>query len=132
MTVSEFLKTLPADKRLELKRVRDVVKRNLPKGYEESVSGKLIVYQVVVDGQPIWYAAIASRKAYLTLHLMPVYGDRSLARKLTDGFKSAGKKLDMGKACIRFRKADDLALDVIGNVVAAVPSDRWIEIARKR
>jgi len=115
-----------------MKRVRDVVKRNLPKGYDECVSGKMIVYHVPVAGKPVWYAAIAAQKSYLTLHLMPVYGDRSLAKRLADGFKSAGKKLDMGKACIRFKKADDLALDVIGEVVAAVPSGRWIEIVRSR
>jgi len=132
MTVSEFLKTLPADRRIELKRVRDAVRKRLPKGYGESVSGKMIVYHVAVDGRPFWYAAIAAQKSYLTLHLMPVYGDRSLASRLKKGFKEAGKKLDMGKACIRFKKADDLALDVIGDIVAAVPTDRWMEIARSR
>ena len=132
MTVSEFLKTLPQDRRLELKRVRDVVKKRLPKGYEECVSGKMIVYHVPVDGKPIWYAAIASMKGYISLHLMPVYGDRSLTARLKDGFKAAGKKLDMGKACIRFKKADDLALDVIGDVVGAVPTAKWIEVVRSR
>jgi len=115
-----------------LKRVRDVVKKRLPKGYDECVSGKMIVYQVPVDGKLFWYAAIASMKGYISLHLMPVYGSPALTARLKDGFKAAGKKLDMGKACIRFKKADDLALDVIGDVVAAVPTARWIEIARSR
>ena len=97
----------------------------------------MIVYQVpferysdTYNGQPLWYAALAAQKNYLTLHLMPVYGSRSLATKLEDGFRAAGTKLDMGKACIRFQKTDDLALDVVGEVVASVPVDRWIEIAK--
>jgi hypothetical protein len=61
---------------------------------------------------------------------MPAYGSRPITTKLQDGFRAAGKKLDMGKACIRFQKTDDLALDVVGEVVASVPVDRWIEIAK--
>ena len=132
MTVSEFLKTLPADRRLELKRVRDVVKRNLPKGYEESVNGKMIAYVLPDKKRPIWYAAIAAQKSTLTLHLMPVYWNRKLAARLEERFKAAGKKLNMGKACIRFKKADELDLDVIAEIVASVPAERWMEIAGKR
>jgi hypothetical protein len=61
---------------------------------------------------------------------MPIYGDQTLARRLEEGFRVAGKKLNMGKACIRFKRADDLALDVIGEIVGAIPVDRWVEVAR--
>jgi hypothetical protein len=138
MTVSEFLAGLPIARRKELARLRKVILENLPDGFEEIVQKqKMIVYQVpfkrysdTYNGQPLWYAALAAQKNYLTLHLMPVYGSRQLATKLEDGFRAAGKKLDMGKACIRFQKTDDLALDVVGEVVASVPVDRWIEIAK--
>jgi hypothetical protein len=117
--------------------VRSVIRRHLPRGYEETVSKNMLAYQVPIErysdtynGQPLWYVALASEKSYLSLHLMPVYGSAALARKLTDGFKSAGKKLNMGKACVRFTSADDLALDAIGEIVAAVPMERWIAIAR--
>ena len=92
----------------------------------------MIVYQVMVGKRPVWYAAIASQKSGISLHLMPVYWNRTLASRLADGFKAAGKKLDMGKACIRFKKAEDLDLDVIGEIVGSVTAERWIEIAGKK
>ena len=140
--IAEFLASLPESRRSEIEKVRKVIRKNLPAGYEEVVSRKLLVYQVpfeeysdTYNGQALWYVAIGSNKSSISLHLMPVYGDPKLAKRVVDGFRAAGKKLDMGKACIRFKKADDLALDVIGEIVAAVPRDRWIEIAtwaRKR
>jgi hypothetical protein len=135
--VTTFLAALPAARRGDVEVVRRVIRRHLPEGYEEVVSKKMLVYQVPLDrypdtynGHPLWYAALALEKSYLSLHLMPVYGDAALARRLEEGFRSAGKKLDMGKACLRFRTSDDLALDVVGQVVEAIPVDRWIEIAK--
>jgi hypothetical protein len=136
-TVSKFLAALPEDRRAEVDRVREVIRRHLPKGYEEVVSKNMLVYQVpferysdTYNGHPLWYAALASEKSYLSLHLMPIYGDKTLAKRLDDGFGAAGKKLNRGKACIRFAKADDLALDVIGEIVGAIRLDRWVEIAK--
>jgi len=135
--VTAFLDTLPAQRRPEFERVRDVVRRHIPAGYEEVVSKNMLVYQVPLErypdtynGQPLWYVALASAKSYLSLHLMPVYGDAGLAKQLADGFRAAGKKLDMGKACIRFKSADDLDLDVIGRIVSKIAPERWIEIAK--
>ena len=136
-TVAIFLANLPADRRTEVERVRDVVRRHLPAGYEEACSKDMLVYQVPLarypdtyNGRPLWYVAIGSEKAYLSLHLMRVCGDPTQAQRLEDGFRTAGKKLEMGKACIRFRTADDLALNVIGELVASTPMERWVEIAR--
>ena len=136
-TVSRFLSTLPEDRRAEVERVRNVIRRHLPKGYEEVLSKKMLVYQVpferysdTYNGHPLWHAALALQKSYLSLHLMPIYGDHTLAKRLDDGFRAAGKKLNRGRACIRFATADDLALDVIGEIVEAIPLDRWVEIAK--
>jgi hypothetical protein len=132
-----FLDGLPADRAKAVSRVRDVVLEHLPSGYVEVVQNNMLVYQVPLErypdtynGQPLWYAALAAPKSYLTLHLMAVYGSAKLAKDVADGFRAAGKTLNIGKACIRFHKADDLALDVIGKVVAAVPLDTWVEIAK--
>src|SRR5262245_44372430 len=120
-TVADFLAKLPASRRPDVERIRDVVRQYLPAGYEEVISKNMLVYQVPLkrytdtyNGHPLWYVALALEKSYLSLHLMPVYGDPEQARQLKDGFKAAGKKLDMGKACIHCKTADDLALDVIG------------------
>ena len=135
-TVTSFLAQLPPDRRAEMKRVREVVRRHLPAGYEEVVTQNMLLYQVPLkryadtyNRQPLCYAALASQKGHLTLHLMPVYGDSVQAKRLKEGFRRAGKKLDMGKACIRFQRADDLALDAIGDVVSSMPVERWIEVA---
>ncbi|MEX2284384.1 MAG: DUF1801 domain-containing protein [Gemmatimonadota bacterium] len=135
-SVATFLAQLPADRRAEVERVRDLVKQHLPAGYEEVVSKKMLVYQVPLkqyaetyNGQPLWYVALASEKSYLSLHLMPIYQDSVQAQRLKDAFQAAGKKLNMGKACIRFKTADDLPLDAIGAVVASTPLERWVQIA---
>lgn len=135
-TVASFLAGLPSDRRKELARVRTTIRKNLPAGYQEVVRGQMIAYEVPLakypdtyNGQALWFAALAAPKSYLTLHLMPVYGSPELLRRLTDGFRDAGKKLHIGKACIRFKTADDLALEVIGEIVASVPLARWVQIA---
>ena len=135
--VAAFLAMLPAARRREVDAVRAVVRRHLPAGYEEAMSRKLLVWQVPLEaypdtynGHPLWYTALASQKNYLSLYLMNAYGNPVLAQRLRDGFAAAGKRLDMGKSCIRFTAAEDLALDVIGEVVASTPMDRYIALAR--
>lgn len=117
--------------------MRQVVRRHLPKGYEETLAAGMIVYQVPLrvyadtyNKQPLWYAALASMKNSMTLHVMPVYGSAKLLARLRDGFKAVGKKLDIGKACIHFKRADDLALDAVADVIASVPLERFVAIAR--
>jgi hypothetical protein len=132
-----FLAALPPDRRREAARVRDLIRRHLPEGYQEAVSGKALVFQVPLsrypdtyNKRPLWYVGLASEKSYLSLHLVAVYGDPEARARLEEGFRAAGKKLDMGKACIHFHKADDLALDAIAEVVAKHPVDRWVAIAQ--
>jgi hypothetical protein len=136
-SVEAYLEQLPAERRRELERVRAVVRKNLPPGYEETLATGIITYSVPLrvypdtyNGQALWYVAMASQKNYLTLYLMNTYAHAPLAQRLRDGFKAAGKKLDMGKACIRFRSADDLALDTIGEIVASTPLEKYVAIAR--
>src|SRR5690242_10719751 len=116
-TVTEFLEQLPPERRREVDRVRAVIRKNLPKGYEEVVSKGILVYHVrlarypdTYSRHPLWYVALASAKSYLSLHLMGMYGDKAQAERRERRFRDAGKKLDKGKACIRFKRADDLEL----------------------
>jgi hypothetical protein len=135
--VRDFLAAQPPERRRELERVRDCIVHNLPRGYEESVAGKILAYQVPLadypdtyNGQPLWYVGLAPQKHYLSLYLMCAYGSPDHARRLKEGFAAAGKKLNMGKSCIRFRTADDLPLDVIGELIASIPMKRWIAFAK--
>lgn len=132
-SVDEYLNALPSDRCAVVSAVRDVVRRNLPNGYEESASYGMICYNIPLErypdtynGQPLCYAAIAAQKKHYAIYLMCVYGSPELARWMADGFARAGKKLDMGKSCVRFRSLDALPLDVIGDVIARVPPAEYI------
>ena len=131
-TPAAYLKELPADRRREIARVRDMVRKHLPDGYRETMNWGMITYEVPLDrhpntynGQPLCYAALAAQKSYLSLYLMPV--DAAALARLKAAFAKAGKKLDMGKSCIRFKRADDLPLDAIGAEIAAVPAVKFVE-----
>jgi len=133
-TVGDYLAELPADRRRTISAVRAVVRKNLPKGYKETIGYGMICYTVPLsiypqthNCQPLCYAALAAQKNYCALYLMNVYGDAPTAKAFREGFKKAGKKLDMGKSCVRFKTADDLPLDVIGKTIAATPLKAFVE-----
>ena len=147
-TVKEYLAGLPEERRAALGAVRDVILKNLDSGYEEGVSYGMIGYYVphrlypagyhCDPKQPLPFIVLGSQKNYMSLHMMCLYstGDPDgPAAKLLEWFQTewakSGKKLDMGKACIRFKTADDLALGVIGKVVKKVPAREWIETNEK-
>jgi uncharacterized protein YdhG (YjbR/CyaY superfamily) len=136
-TVSEYIASLPEDRRDAIKAVRAVVKKHLPAGYKEGMeyghigwSVPLSVYPDTYNGQPLCYAALANQKNHMALYLMCAYVDGPIQRRLVKGFKGAGKKLDMGKSCIRFKRLEDLPLDVIAGAIAALPVKTYVEIAR--
>jgi hypothetical protein len=106
--------------------VRDLVLRNLPDGYVESVNWGMLSYEIPLarypdtyNGQPLGYAGIASRKNYITLYLMGAYAVPGLAGKLEKAFRAAGKKWDMGKSCLHFRTMEDLEVDALAEGIAA-------------
>jgi len=136
-TVAEYIASLPEDRRGAIKAVRDVVRKHMPSGYKEGIeyghiswSVPLSVYPDTYNGEPLCYAALASQKNHMALYLMCAYADSPIKQRLVAGFKSAGKKLDMGKSCIRFKKLDDLPLDVIADATGAMPMKQYIEIAK--
>jgi hypothetical protein len=77
--------------------------------------------------QPLPFAGLASQKNYMSLYLMCTYGDSELSRWFREAWAKTGKKLDMGKSCVRFKKLDDLALDVIAEAIRRVPAKMYIE-----
>jgi hypothetical protein len=134
-TVDAYLASLPSDRRAVISTVRDVVRKHLPKGYVESMGFGMISYHVPLsrlpetyNKQPLVYAALAAQKNYCAIYLMGVYGDSTNAKRFKDGFAKAGKKLDMGKSCVRFKTLDDLPLDVIGEAIASVSMKDYIAI----
>ena len=134
-TVGEYMDELTLERREAVSAVRDVVLANLPDGYEETIDFGMIAYVVPLErypntynGHPLMYAALASEKNYVSVHLMNVYGDPETQQWFVDSYKATGKRLDMGKSCVRFRRLDDLPLDLIGEAVARTPMEEWIRV----
>ena len=136
-TVSEYLASLPSDKRSALAAVRNTIRDNIPDGYEEYFIGGMMAWCIPLsrlpdtyNARPLFYVALAAQKNYNSLYMMSVYSSDANRRAFEAGFKRAGKKLDMGKSCVRFTSADDLPLDFIGSTIAAMPAEKWIDIYR--
>ena len=137
-TVDEYLEELTPDRSAVISRVRAIILENLPDGYVESMNWGMICYEIPLkdypntyNGQPLEYAALAAQKNYYALYLMAVYGDPKKEARLREGFEKAGMKLDMGKSCVRFRKLEDLPLDVIAEIIASLPPKDLIAIYEK-
>ena len=133
-TVEEYLDELPQERREVVSAVRDVILDNLPDGYRESMAWGMIGYGIPLDRypktynkQPLSYAALAAQKNYYSLNLMSCYESSEGEGFLRDAFRKAGKKLDMGKCCVRFKSLDDLPLDAIGELIARTPPEALIE-----
>jgi len=130
----EMIAALPPGRREAIARVREVIRANLPAGYEEGMLFGMIGWYVPLERfpntynkQPLGLAALANQKNYMSLYLNNVYGDPETERWFRERFAASGKKLDMGKSCVRFRKLDDLPLDVIAETIARTPVDKYIE-----
>jgi uncharacterized protein DUF1801 len=134
-TVSEYLAALPVDRRTAIEQVRKVILDNLPKGYQESLTWGVLSYEVPLarlsetyNGEPLCYVALASQKNYMSLYLMNVYGDTKSAQWFKSAYKASGKKLDMGKSCVRFKQVEDLPLDVVAEAIARTPMEEWVRL----
>jgi hypothetical protein len=132
-TVEKYLASLPPDRKAALETLRKVIRKNLPRGFEEGMQYGMIGYYVPLsrypttyNGQALGAAALGSQKGYMSLYLMSVYGDPKLKAWFERAYRAAGKKLDMGKSCVRFKKLEDVPLDVVGEVIARLDVDRFI------
>jgi len=134
-TVDEYLESLPPDRREAITTVRDTILGALPPGYEEAMNWGMIAYQVPLatypdtyNGKPLMYAALASQKHHMALYLTAVYGDEDDSTRFVEEYRATGKKLDMGKSCVRFKRLDDLPLDLLGRTIASCPVDQFIAL----
>jgi hypothetical protein len=142
-SVAAYLKSLPADRRAAIATVRDVIRANLDDSYEEGMQYGMIGYYVphtvfpagyhTDPKQPLPFAALASQKNHMALYLMGVYcgcvdgTETRDAAWFREAWTRTGKKLDMGKSCVRFKQVDQLALDVLGEAIRRFPAKRYIE-----
>ena len=134
-TVEEYISELPDERTNDIKAVRNLIIDNLPKGYVETMQYGMITYVIpferypnTYNGQPLGYISLASQKNYISLYLMNVYGNKDAESSFRNRYIASGKKLDMGKSCVRFKKFEDLPLDLISETIAMTSVDDFIGV----
>ena len=137
-TVAAYLEELPADRRAQIAAVRKMVLKNLPKGYKESMCWGMICYSIPLsrypdtyNKQPLAYVALAAQKNYNALYLTGCYSDPAQEKRLRDAFRSAGRKIDMGKSCLRFGSPEELPMEVLGELIAGNRPEDMIKLYEK-
>ncbi len=135
-TVAQYLAALPKDRREALQAVRKVILDNLDAGYAEGMQygsiGYFVPHSVYPPGyhcdptKPLPYVGIASQKNHMAIYLFCVYTSEDEQRRFREAWIKTGKKLDMGKSCVRFKKIDDVALDVIGKTIKRTTVKKFI------
>ena len=140
-TVEQYLASLPDDRREALTAVRNVILRNLPVGYSETMNWGMIAYEVPLEihpdtynGKPLMYAALASQKNHMAVYLSGIYMSEDARRRFEKAYRASGKKLNAGRSCVRFRKLEDLPVSLIGETIASIEIADFItsyEKARK-
>src|SRR5688572_3775760 len=137
-TVEEYIDSLPPERREGVQKLRETVVEHLPKGYEEGMDYGMISYYIPLatypdtyNKHPLSYIAIASQKNYLSIYMLGMYGQPENEAWLREAFAKAGKKLDMGKSCIRFKKIEDIPFEVIARAVQLMTPDEYIALYEK-
>src|SRR5437588_6830043 len=134
-TVTEYLAALPADRREALNEVRRGINRALPPRYKEGIQFGMISWFVPLSTFPAGYGgnkkeplpliSLASKKAYMALHMVCFYGQPELREWFLAQYAKSGKKLDMGQGCLRFKTLPDVALDVVEKTLARLPVEKY-------
>ena len=133
-SVEQYLNELPDDRKESLSIVRKTIVSNLPDGYNEVINWGMITYEVPLErfpetynDKPLMYAALASQKNHMSLYLMGCYMSPDIRKNFEDAYKKSGKNFDAGKSCIRFKKAQDLSLELIGKTIGSMSVEQFIE-----
>jgi uncharacterized protein YdhG (YjbR/CyaY superfamily) len=136
-TVSEYVKSLPPERRVAIEALRKVIRANMDPLLEEGMSYGMICYYIphrhypagyhCNPEQPLPYAGLASQKNHMSYYTMAIYGDEKEVEWFKSEWKKTGKKMDMGKSCIRFKKLDDLPVELIAASLRRATVAKFIE-----
>jgi len=133
-TVEDYLAELPDERREVMTTVLDAVRRNVPPGYTEAMAWGMITWSVPLErypdtynGQPLGYVSLASQKRHYALYLLGTYMDPVKEQEFRSRWEATGRRLDMGKSCLRFKKLEDLDLDLIAEVIRGAPVEDFLE-----
>jgi Domain of unknown function (DU1801) len=143
ITVDAYLAELPEDRQKAISELRKVIKKNMPKGFQECMGYGMMGYVVPHSKYPAGYhcnpkdplpfMGIASQKNFIAVYHMGVYADPKLLKWFTDAHaKASAKKLDMGKSCMRYKKAEDIPYKLIGELASKITPDEWIATYEKK
>ncbi len=135
-SVSAYLDSLPADRRDTVEAIRAVIRKNLDPAFEEGIQygmiGYFLPHSVYPAGyhcdpkQPLPFASIASQKNHIGIYLFCVYGDEDVAARFREEWLATGKRLDMGKSCVRVKKLEDVPLPVLGRTIKRVTAKKFV------
>lgn len=133
-TVDAYLLELPPERRAAATAIRALIREHLPTGYEESMTWGMPSYEVPLsrypktyNRKPLAYAAFAAQKQYFAIYLNMAYADSEQDRAIRDAYAAAGRRLDMGKCCLRFKRLDDLLAVPVAAAIASTSVERFIE-----
>lgn len=137
-TVQQYLSELPDDRLAAVEAVREVILENLPEGFEEVMNWGMITYQIPLsrypdtyNEKPLMMAALASQKNHMAVYLTGVYADSDSRARFVSAYEATGKRMDIGQSCVRFRRLDDLPLELIGEAIAEYSVDEFIELNKR-
>ena len=137
-TVEEYLSELPEESRAVIEAVRQVILKNLPRGYEEVINWGMITYQVPLETysdtynkKPLMYAALAAQKNHMAVYLTAIYMDEKTSIEFETAYRATGKRYDVGKSCVRFKGLADLPLELIGESIASLQVSEFVERAKE-
>lgn len=137
-TIQQYLAEMPPERREAIEKVRETILKNLPSGYEEALNWGMITYQVPLEvypdtynKKPLMYAALTNQKNHMAVYLTAIYMDEKLNQDFEKSYRETGKRYDVGKSCVRFRKLDDLPLPVIADSIRSMEMDEFINQNRR-
>ena len=133
-TVEEYLSEIPKDRREAIMAVRNVILDQLQEGFEEVMNWGMITYQVPLsvypdtyNKKPLMYAALASQKNFMAVYLTAIYMDEKNRREFEAEYRATGKRFDAGKSCVRFKKLEDLPLELIGKYISSFSMSEFVK-----
>lgn len=136
-SVEEYLAELPDDRRDAIAEIRSVILENLPDGFVETMNWGMITYEVPLETfpdtynkKPLQLAALASQKRHMAVYLTSVYSRPDLHDWFVAEYEATGKKMDIGKSCVRFTKLENLPVELVGQAIAKVDLDEFLDIYR--
>lgn len=136
-TPTNYLASLPQDRREVISAMRELILRSLPEGYQETINWGMLSYEVPLEmypdtynKKPLNYIGLAAQKNYNSLYLMSVYQNPADYQELLDAFAAMGVKPDIGKSCIRFKNLEQMPLETIARLISKTSVQEFIETTK--